>query len=260
MSKTFREHQQDVVEIGKLVFQKGWIASNDGNISIRLDDDRILCTPTAICKGMMQVEDLIVCDMKGNKIEGTRERTSEIAMHITVYQMRPDIRSVVHAHPPVATGFAAAGRPLNLALLPEVIIGLGSVPIAEYGLPGTPALTAGMLPYIPKYDAILMANHGVVSYGSDVYQAFFRMETVEHFARITFVAEMLGGARALPREEVRKLFESRDRYNVVSRAQMEPGSPVVAEDMQSSQERFELTRQQLLSIIDEALRARGVLA
>jgi len=260
MSKSLSELRQDIVEIGKLVFDKGWIAANDGNISVRLDDDRLLCTPTAVCKGMMTVDDLIVCDLEGNKIEGSRERTSEIAMHVTIYRMRPDVRSVLHAHPPVATGFAAAGRALNVALLPEVIIGLGSVPLAEYGLPGTPALTDGMLPYIPKYDAILMANHGAVCYGADVYQAYFRMETVEHFARITFVAEMLGGARALPREEVRKLFESRGRYGVSSRAAMEPGSPVVAEDVQAASERFELTRSELLAIIDEALRARGVVA
>jgi L-fuculose-phosphate aldolase len=259
MSKPIEESRQDIIEIGKLVFQKGWIASNDGNISIRLEDNSILCTPTAVCKGMMTPEDLIVCDMEGRKIAGTRERTSEIAMHLTIYRMRPDVRSVLHAHPPVATGFAAAGRPLNLALLPEVVIGLGSVPLADYGLPGTPALTDGMLPYIPKYDAILMANHGAVTYGTDVHQAYFRMETVEHFAHITFVAEMLGGAKPLPRAEVRKLFESRARYGVNSRAQMEPGSPVVAEDVQAASERFEFTRAELLTIIDEALRARGVL-
>lgn len=257
MSKSIGELRKEIVEVGKLVFNKGWIAANDGNISVRLDNDCLLCTPTAICKGMMSEDDLIVCDMGGNKIEGSRERTSEIAMHATIYRMRPDVRSVVHAHPPYATGFAAAGRALNVALLPEVIIGLGSVPLAEYGLPGTPALTNGMLPYIPKYDAILMANHGAVSYGADVHQAYFRMETVEHFARITFVAEMLGGAKALPREEVRKLFESRGRYGVSSRAEMEPGAPLVAEDVQASSERFEITRAELLAIIDEALRARA---
>jgi len=260
MLQSLTKLREDIVKIGKLVFDKGWIAANDGNISVRLDDATVLCTPTAVCKGMICVDDLIICDMDGNKLEGLRERTSEIAMHLTIYRMRPDIRSVVHAHPPVATGFAAAGRALNIALLPEVIIGLGSVPLADYGLPGTPALTEGMLPYVPKYDAILMANHGVVSYGTDVFQAYFRMETVEHFARITLVAELLGGAKALPREEVRKLFESRARYGVTSRAAMEPGAPAVAEDVQPSSERFEITRGELLAIIDEALRARGVLA
>ena len=188
MVKTEREHREDVIRIGQLVFQKGWVASNDGNITIRLDPDRILATPTGVSKGMMQPDDLIIVDMKGNKISGRAERTSEIAMHLTIYDLRPDIHAVVHAHPPVATGFATAGRSLNLALLPEVVIGMGCFPLAEYGLPGTPALTEPMLPLIPKHDALLMANHGAVCYGADVYKAYFRMETMEHFARIQLVA------------------------------------------------------------------------
>src|SRR5947209_4907951 len=129
------ELRQRIVEVGRLVFQKGWIAANDGNISIRLDEKRVLATPTGVCKGMMSPDDLIICDLDGNKLEGRLERTSEIAMHTTVYQLRPDVRAVVHAHPPVSTGFAVAGRPLNMALLPEVVIGLGCVPLADYGLP-----------------------------------------------------------------------------------------------------------------------------
>ena len=116
MNKTEKEYRQDIVDIGRLVYQKGWVAANDGNITIRLDQDRILATPTGVSKGMMHVDDLIIVDMQGNKIEGRKERTSEIAMHLTIYSMRPDIRSVVHAHPPVATGFATAGKALNLAL------------------------------------------------------------------------------------------------------------------------------------------------
>lgn len=229
--------RHELVAIGKLVYQKGWIAANDGNISVRLDDGRILCTPTNVSKGMMEPDDLIVCDCHGNKLEGRRERTSEILMHLTIYGMRPDIHAVLHAHPPVATGFAVAGRALDLALLPEVVIGLGSVPLAKYGLPGTPELTAGMLDLIPKYDAILMANHGCVAYGSDCRQAFFRMDMVEHYARITLVAELLGGPNVLPREEVSKLFAARGRYGVESRAGMEPGSPLVAEDLAASEKR-----------------------
>src|SRR5258706_11155875 len=134
MQKTEQQLRDDIVQVGRLVFEKGWVAANDGNITIRLDDDRILATPTAICKGMMRPDDLIICNLKGDKLCGERECTSEVAMHLTIYQMRPDIRSVVHAHPPVATGFATAGRALNLALLPEVVINLGSVPLADYGL------------------------------------------------------------------------------------------------------------------------------
>ena len=215
MSKSINEFREDIVRVCHLVYDKGWVAANDGNVSIRLDAHRILCTPTAISKRLVEAEDLIICDLEGNKIEGRHECTSEIAMHTTIYALRPEIGAVVHAHPPVATGFAVAGRSLDKALLPEVIITLGAVPLACYGLPGTPALTAGMLPLIPNYDALLMQNHGCVTYAADVWQAFYRMETVEHFARITFVAEMLGGARPLPKQEVEKLFESRSRYNSI---------------------------------------------
>jgi L-fuculose-phosphate aldolase len=258
MPKTEREHRQDIVDIGKLVYQKGWVAANDGNITLRLDRDRVLATPTGVSKGMMHADDMIVVDMEGNKIEGRRERTSEIAMHLTIYNMRPDIKSVVHAHPPVATGFAAAGKALNLAMLPEVIIGLGCVPLADYGLPGTPELTQPLIPLIPKYDAILMGNHGAVCYGEDVYKAFFRMETVEHFARISLVAELLGGANVLPRREVDKLLDSRTRYGVKAKSGGTPGCPVVAEDLDSSEERFYVTREELIGLVDEALKARGI--
>jgi L-fuculose-phosphate aldolase len=258
--KPIDDLRRDIVEIGRLVYQKGWVAANDGNISIRLDEDRILCTPTKTSKGMMTPEDMIIVDMAGNKVEGHRERTSEIAMHLTIYSLRPDIRSVVHAHPPVSTGFAAAGRPLNIALLPEVVIGLGSVPLADYGLPGTKALTAGMMPLIPKYDALLMENHGAVCYGCDVWDAFFKMETMEHFARIALVAELLGGPKPLPRREVEKLFESRERYGVRSNSRMEPGHPAVAEDRNGyhRSQKIEVTRDELFSMIEDVLRAREV--
>ncbi|MEO8597968.1 MAG: class II aldolase/adducin family protein [Candidatus Solibacter sp.] len=271
MVKTEREYREDICRIGQLVFQKGWVAANDGNISIRLDQDRILATPTGVCKGMMQPEDLIIVDLEGNKISGRLNRTSEIAMHTTVYGLRPDIKSVVHAHPPVSTGFAAAGRTLNLALLPEVVIGLGCVPLVDYGLPGTDALTAPMLPLIPKYDALMMANHGAVCYGEDVYKAYFKMETVEHFARIQLVAELLGGPKALPRVEVDKLLDSRTRYGVKAASAGEPGCPVAAEEVgtthcgtgggkpaRADEEHFYVSRSELVQMVEEALRARGL--
>ena len=257
MAKTEKEYRQDIVDIGRLVFEKGWVAANDGNISIRLDQNRVLATPTGISKGMMHVDDLIIVDMQGNKIEGRRERTTEIGMHLTIYSLRPDIRSVVHTHAPVSTGFAAAGKPLNLALLPEVVFTLGCVPLADYGRPGTPALGESLLPYIPKYDAILMGNHGTVCYGEDVYKAYFKMDTVEHFARISLVAELLGGGKPLPRVEVDKLFNSPTGYGVRAKAGGTPGCPVVAEDLEQDQDRFYVTRQELISLVDEALRARG---
>lgn len=257
MPKTEREYRQDIVEVGRLVWQKGWVAANDGNITIRMDQDRVLATPTGVCKGLMHPDDLIVCDMRGNKLVGRKEQTSEIGLHLTIYGLRPDVRAVLHAHPPVATGHASAGKPLNLALLPEVIIGMGCVPLVQYGLPGTPELTEPMLPLIPKYDALLMGNHGAVCYGEDVWKAFFRMETVEHFARISLVAELLGGAKVLPRAEVERLIESRARYGVKAKAGLEWGCPLVAEELGGQKERFEVTREELIALVDEALRARG---
>jgi L-fuculose-phosphate aldolase len=278
MRKTEEQHRQDILDVGKLMYQKGWVAANDGNLSVRIDDRQILCTCTGVSKGMMTPADLIVCDLEGTKISGARECTTELGMHLVIYKMRPDVSAIVHAHPPVATGFAVAGRPLNLALLPEVIISLGCVPLAEYGLPGTPALSDGLRPYIPSYDAILLANHGSVCYGEDLYKAFFKMETVEHFALITLVAELAGGPKILPRHEVRKLFESRSRYGVASRNSLESGRPLVAEDVAEdvaeyvaedlaehvaappgSSSRLNPAGNALINLVAEALRSRGVL-
>lgn len=262
MVKTEREYRQDIVDIGRLIYQKGWVAANDGNITIRLDNECILSTPTGVSKGMMRPDDLIIVDYEGNKIQGRLERTSEILMHLAIYQVRPDVHSVVHAHPPVCTGFAAAGLSLDKALLPEVVIGLGCVPLAAYGLPGTPELTEPMLPLIPKFDAILLANHGAVTYGGEIKQAFFRMETVEHFARINLVAHLLGGAKLLPSEEVKKLIDARGRYGFASSSVVQPNCPVPAEGAggqtsDAQDERFYVTRDELVALVEEAMRVRG---
>jgi L-fuculose-phosphate aldolase len=176
--------------------------------------------------------------------------------------MRPDIHAIVHAHPPVSTGFAAAGLSLNKAILPEVVVGLGCVPLAEYGLPGTPELSERMKPLIPKFDAILLANHGAVGYGGDIQKAFFRMETVEHFARINLVTHLLGGPKLLSSEDVRKLVESRGRSGFSSAATAEPGCPIPAEQAAAGsvsvdgQETFTVTRDELVELVEEAIRVR----
>jgi L-fuculose-phosphate aldolase len=259
MLKSEQQHREEIVHAGRMMYDRGWIAASDGNVSVRLDAERILATPTGVSKGAMQPQDMIICDLAGNKLSGERERTTEMAMHVAVYQDRPDIHAVVHAHPPTATGFAVAGRALNQGILPELIVAFGSVPLADYGEPGTPALVEGMLPFIPKYNAILLANHGAVAYDQDLGHAFARMETVEHLARITLVAEMLGGAKLLPRTEIAKLFAARIRYGVRVPNQFEPGHPLAAEDVPESNEKFEFTRQQLIALIDDAMRVRGVL-
>ncbi len=245
MVHTEAEARRQIIDIGRLVWAKGWVAANDGNISVRMDEDRIVCTPTGVSKGRMQPEDLVVCDARGNKIDGTRERTSEILLHTAIYELRPDVRAVVHAHPPVATGFAVAGRPLDQALLPEVVVEFGSVPLADYGLPGTAELTQPMLPLIPGHNAILMRNHGAVCYGEDLNKAYYRMETVEHFAMIALVAELLGGAHALSRTEIQRLVDKLMPECLSSRS-CKAGLPSAAED---GEKRFSVTREELAALV-----------
>ena len=257
MAKPEAQLREEIVRIGRLMFEKAWVASNDGNISVRMGPGQILATPAGVSKGMLTAEDLLICDLEGNKLSGHRQPTSEILMHLTIYKTRPDINAVVHAHPPVATGFAVAGRPLNMGVLPEVIVALGAVPLAEYGLPGTPALSETMMPYLANYDALLLANHGVVAYGDEPMRAFFRMDTVEHSARICLVAELLGGPKLLSRNEIQKLFDSRDRYGIKSRNRYEPGWPLAAQDVPDSDEKVTLSRRELLALIDDALKGRG---
>src|SRR6266567_8461643 len=204
--------RRDIVRFGAMLHSLGFIAATDGNLSVRLDEDRILVTPTGMSKGMMTPADLVIVDMHGDKIKGRREVTSEIGMHLLIYRMRPDVNGIVHAHPRTATGFAAAGMALNQPLVCEVVIGLGLIPLAPYGTPGTPELAKTLEPLIPQYDAILMANHGVVTYGADLQSAYMKMETVEHFAQITLVTHLLGKQEPLDCSNLEKLLAVRSRY------------------------------------------------
>jgi L-fuculose-phosphate aldolase len=166
----------------------------------------------------MDPADMVVVDMEGGKLKGRREVTSEIGMHLLIYGLRPDIHAIVHAHPPTATGFAAAGIALDKPLVCEVVIGLGQIPLAPYGTPGTPELAETLRPLVPHYDAILMANHGVVTYGADLQSAYMKMETVEHFAQITLVTRMLGQQQLLECADLDKLVEARSKYLGVNSA------------------------------------------
>src|SRR5881628_4269646 len=208
------KYRAEIARFCHLIYEKGYVASTDGNVSARLPDGHIMCTPTISNKGFVKPEDMVIIDMKAQKIEGERKASSEIAMHLLIYQLRPDIHAVVHAHPPCATGYAAAGVPLTKALISEVVLSLGCIPLAKYGTPGTPELIEGIRPYIPNYDALLMANHGVVAYGTDIYQAHGKMETVEHFARISLTTHILGKETLLSSEDVDKLLVARERYGI----------------------------------------------
>jgi L-fuculose-phosphate aldolase len=207
-----------------MLHERGYIAACDGNISVRLDADRVLVTPTGMSKGAMQSSDLAIVDLQGHKVKGRREVTSEIGMHLLIYRMRPDVRAVVHAHPRTATGFAAAGIPLDKPLVCEVVIGLGQIPLAPYGTPGTPELAKTLEPLVPDYDAILMANHGVVTYGVDLQSAYMKMETVEHFAQITLITRILGQQQLLECGDLDKLVAARGKYLGVNSAARMPVS------------------------------------
>jgi L-fuculose-phosphate aldolase len=207
-----RALRQDLVRFGKMLHNHGFVAATDGNLSVRLDDTRFLVTPTCFSKGMMEPEDMVVVDVQGKKLSGSYNPSSEIAMHLTIYRMRPDVGAVVHAHPCTATGFASAGIALDEPLCSEVVITLGAVPLAPYATTGTMELSDSLRPFIPFHDAILMANHGVVTYGEDICRAYMRMEAVEHYAKIVMTTRQLGSARSLNSRQVEKLFEVRTQY------------------------------------------------
>ncbi|PYR28085.1 MAG: hypothetical protein DMF92_14935 [Acidobacteria bacterium] len=208
----------DIVEIGRRMYARGYTASNDGNISVRLGGDRLLMTPKSVCKGFMTPDMMCVTDLDGRKLQGERDPSSEMLMHLEVYRQRPDVQAVVHAHPPIATGFAVAGIPLDRAVLAEVLTTLGSVPIAAYATPSTRELPEAVRKYIRAHDGMLLANHGALTVGGDLYSAYFKMETVEHFAKISLVARLLGRENLISREEVMRLQELRGTYGIAAPA------------------------------------------
>ena len=201
--------RRDIVRVGRLMYERSYVVSSDGNISVRLDDGRILATPTMTCKGRMSEDSLALTDLEGNALSDRRP-SSELAMHTLIYRERPDVRAVCHAHPPHGTAFAVAGLAIDQPILSEVILTLGCVPLASYGTPSTNELTEAMRPLVKHHNALLMANHGAVAYGTDLWQAFDRLETLEHTARITILARSLGGSRNLPADAVEKLINVRE--------------------------------------------------
>src|SRR5437764_8112585 len=214
----------DILEIGRRMYSRGYTASNDGNISVRIAPDRLLMTPKSVCKGFMTPDRTCVPDPNGQKISGDRDPSSEALMHLEVYRQRPDVNAVVHAHPPTATGFAVAGIPLDRAVLAEVLTTLGSIPLAEYATPSTSELPEAVRKYIKAHDGMLLANHGALTVGADLYSAYYKMETVEHFAKISLVARLLGRENLISRQEVIRLQGLRDTYGIKAPA------PICAED------------------------------
>src|ERR1700704_158676 len=208
----------DIVEVGRRMYARGYTASNDGNISVRFGSNRLVVEPQSVCKGFMTPDMMCVTDLDGRKISGDRDPSSEMLMHLEVYRQRPDVHAVVHAHPPTATGFAVAGIPLDKAVLAEVLTTLGSIPIAEYATPSTQELPEAVRKYIKAHDGMLLANHGALTVGADLFGAYYKMETIEHFAQISLVARTLGRENVLSREEVMRLQELRGSYGIKSPA------------------------------------------
>ncbi len=213
------EVRKQIIEIGRRIWTRGYVAANDGNISVRISDNEVLTTATGVSKGFMTTEMIIKIDMEGKILsaDSTYKPSSEAKMHLEVYKERPDIKSVVHAHPPYCTSFAVAGIPLDRCVLPEAVIVIGSVPIAKYGLPSTMEIPDNVRPHIKNSDAILLENHGALTLGSDLLNAYFKMETLEHTAQIVWNAVQLGNVNVLPPVEAERLLGLRDKFNLPGR-------------------------------------------
>lgn len=211
------EAKNAILDIGRRMYSRGFVAANDGNISIRVDNNSIWCTPTEVSKGFMTEDMLVKIDLEGNVIEGNRKPSSEIKMHLRVYKENPNLKAVTHAHPPVATSFAIAGKPLDAAILTEGILSLGTIPVAKYATPGTYEVPDSIADYVNEYNGVLLANHGALTWGNDVYQAFYRLESVEHFANILMYSEyIIGKQNYLSDNQVDRLLDIRNKMGITT--------------------------------------------
>jgi L-fuculose-phosphate aldolase len=203
--------KNQIIEVGKRAYAHGYIAANDGNISARINKNHVLITPTGISKGFMKTSDLIVVDMNGKIVAGKKKPSSEIQMHLQIYKERMDINGVCHLHPPYATGFAVARIPLDRYILTEAEITLGNIPLIEYAMPGTEELSHKIIPFLRDSHAFLLANHGALTVGTNIFKAYNAMETLEHAAHIIFIARQLGNLNSLNEEQVKKLAVLREK-------------------------------------------------
>ncbi|MCC8142183.1 MAG: class II aldolase/adducin family protein [Lachnospiraceae bacterium] len=214
-----KELKEQICEIGRRIYDRKMVAANDGNISVKLDDHVFLCTPTGVSKGFMTPDFICTVDEKGNLIhanEGFRP-SSELKMHMRVYQRRPDVGAVVHAHPMFATAYAVAGIPLTQPVMTEAIVALGFVPIAEYATPSTTEVPDSLEKYLPYYDAVLLESHGALTWSTDLLSAYYKMESVEFYAELLYRTTVLGGPKELDEEKIEKLYEVRRRSGMPGR-------------------------------------------
>jgi L-fuculose-phosphate aldolase len=221
------QKRAEVADYSQRLHARGWVANHDGNLSVRLEPGRYLCTPTATSKAEVRADGLVIVDESGARVSGRGKPFSEIGLHLTVFRNRPDVNAVVHAHPPTATGFACAGVALDQAFIAEAVVSLGpGVPTVPYAAPGEAACQA-LAPFVSDYDAVLLANHGVLAWGTDLEQAYLRCELVEHLARIALVARQLGGVRPIPSSNLPALLEARAKAGLGprSRSAAAPAAP-----------------------------------
>ena len=244
--------RQEIADFCHLIYQKGYVASTDGNVSVRLADGNIMCTPTRSNKGFVKPSDMVVIDLRGEKVRGERKPSTEMAMHVLIYEMRPEVQAVVHAHPACATAYAAAGIPLNKALISEVVLAVGCIPLAEYGTPGTPELTDELRPFVGGYNALLMSNHGVVTYEKTLEDAFNLMDTVKHFAKISIYTKILGRERLLSPDDVEKLWVQRQKYFGLDSSEVKPKDPMCPLTDGVS-DTISLTRGELIDLIERVV-------
>ncbi len=204
--------RRQICEIGDRLYKRGFAAANDGNMTYRLSDDEVLCTPTMCCKGFLKPEELAVIDFTGKQISGPRPRSSEALLHLEIMKARPDVRCVLHCHPPHATAFAIAREPIPQGVLPEIEFFLGETPIAPYATPGSQKFAETILPFVKQTNLIVLANHGTVSYAETIEHAFWWTEILDAYCRILMLARQLGGVHYLSRDDVTELLEAKKKW------------------------------------------------
>lgn len=219
MELTYMELREQICDICHKMWQLGWVAANDGNVSVKLPDGTFLATPTGMSKSFITPEKLVHIDQDGQILDASAglKPSSEIKMHLRCYKEREDVGAVLHAHPPVATGYAVANKPLDEYSMIETVIALGSIPVAPYGTPSTYEVPDRIAPYLGEHDALLLQNHGALTVGADLITAYYRMETLELFAKISLNAHLLGGAKEISRENIDRLISMREGYQVTGR-------------------------------------------
>lgn len=244
--------RQMICDVGQKLYDKGFVAANDGNISVKLNDRELIVTPTGVSKGGMKPNDLVKMTMDGKVLSKGTRPSSEVKMHIKVYNTNPAVNAVVHAHPPISTAFAVARLPMSAPILSEAVVNLGVVPVAEYALPGTREVPNSIKPYVKDYNAVLLANHGLLTWGDDLTQAFFRMESTEHYGKILLYVNQIGDPKEFNCAEIGALLDIREKVGIKTGGVpackiQEEDTPAIASSLPSNDELVKLITREVIS-------------